>query len=401
MSGVRKGVAARMKECSPRGIYVHCYGHVLNLALQDTMSEVEPLRNALGTVQSLYNFLEASPKRHAVFNDVKVDGDHIVLTLKSLSVTRWSCRWDAVRAITEQMPKSIKALLILPDDNDPKTYAGSIALLNAICDFEFVFGLLILKVILLNTNSLSRYLQGKSMDVITAKRNAYLTIKTLSGCRNEDNFELLWERAEIFCDRMKEEIKETLFTFKEARAPRTKPSRRLQALVGESNDAARETSPKNHHRINTFYRCFDRVLREMNSRFEGNDEDVLCALGDIVLNSSPLNDSFEKVSDFYGLDRDLLEVEKSTFENSISPDEDPNPRARVKTATDVVYKMYTDGLNELLPVIYEAATILASIPATSCSAERSFSGLRRMKTYLRSTTGQERLNAISIIYHRH
>lgn len=399
MRGKRKGVATRMKECSPRAIYVHCYGHLLNLALQDTMSEVEPLRNALGTVQSLYNFLEASPKRHAVFSDIKVDGDHIVLTLKSLSVTRWSCRWVAVRAVTEQMQKIIKALLILAKDKDPKTYTDSTALLNAICDFEFVFGLLLLKVILSNTNSLSRYLQGKSMDVITAKRNADLTIKTLRECRNEDNFELLWKRAQIFCDKIKEEIKETRFTFKDAKAPRRRPSRRLQALVGESSNAVHETSPQNHYRINTFYQCFDKVLGEMKSRFEGNDEDVLCALGDIVLNSSPLDNSFKKVADFYNLDRDLLQVEKSTYENSVSTygDEDSNPRSRAKTVADVVYNMYTDGLNELLPVLYEAATILASIPATSCSAERSFSGLRRMKTYLRSTMGQERLNSIAVI----
>ena len=29
MSGIRKGLATRMKECSPLGIYVHCYGHLL------------------------------------------------------------------------------------------------------------------------------------------------------------------------------------------------------------------------------------------------------------------------------------------------------------------------------------------------------------------------------------
>ena len=50
MSGIRKGLAMRMKECSPLGIYVHCYGHLLNLALQDTMTENETLRNALGTI---------------------------------------------------------------------------------------------------------------------------------------------------------------------------------------------------------------------------------------------------------------------------------------------------------------------------------------------------------------
>ena len=51
----------------------------------------------------------------------------------------------------------------------------------------------------------------------------------------------------------------------------------------------------------------------------------------------------------------------------------------------------------LLPVLYKAATILASIPATSCTTERSFSGLRRVKTYLRSTMGEERLNYIAVI----
>lgn len=71
MSGAHKGLATRMKQCSPHGIYVHCYGHRLNLALQDTMTEIQPLRNALGIIQSLYNFLEGSTKRHAFFKEVE------------------------------------------------------------------------------------------------------------------------------------------------------------------------------------------------------------------------------------------------------------------------------------------------------------------------------------------
>ena len=35
--------------------------------------------------------------------------------------------------------------------------------------------------------------------------------------------------------------------------------------------------------------------------------------------------------------------------------------------------------------------------ATSCSAERSFSALRRFKTFLRSTMGQDRLSSIAVI----
>ena len=80
------------------------------------MEEVEPLRNSLGTIQSLRDFLEASPKRHAIFNETPVEEDHLRLTLKSLSVTRWSCRWEAVKAVIEQLERIVKTLLKLSED---------------------------------------------------------------------------------------------------------------------------------------------------------------------------------------------------------------------------------------------------------------------------------------------
>ena len=71
MSGIHKGLAIRVKGDSPKAIYVHCHAHRLNLALQAALAEIEPLRNTLETVQSIYTYLEASPKRHALFSDVR------------------------------------------------------------------------------------------------------------------------------------------------------------------------------------------------------------------------------------------------------------------------------------------------------------------------------------------
>jgi len=51
-------------------------------------------------------------------------------------------------------------------------------------------------------------------------------------------------------------------------------------------------------------------------------------------------------------------------------------------------------LPEFATVVY----ILAVIPATSCSAERSFSVLRILKTYLRSTMGQQHVSNIALIH---
>ena len=44
-----------------------------------------------------------------------------------------------------------------------------------------------------------------------------------------------------------------------------------------------------------------------------------------------------------------------------------------------------------------AYRVLLTIPVTVASAERSFSKLKLLKTYLRSTMKQERLNALAII----
>ena len=64
----------------------------------------------------------------------------------------------------------------------------------------------------------------------------------------------------------------------------------------------------------------------------------------------------------------------------------------------IVKTMYQNGIHEVLPVVYRVFKILATTPATSCSAERSFSSLRRLKTYLRSTLGQDRLSSIERAY---
>ena len=227
MSGICKGLATLMKECSPLGIYVHCYGHLLNLALQDTMTEIETLRNAVGTIQSLYNFLHGSTKRHALFKDIEVHEEDVALTLKSLSTTRWSCRWAAVT---------------LSKDRDPKTHNESNSLLHSFCDFEFVYGLIFLKLILSNTDNLSRYLQGKQMDVITAKKTADAVVKTLSNCRNEESFTQMWSHADVIAQKIRIEIEGTKFTFRDAKVPQTRPSRRRQGLTDETPAAANDSS---------------------------------------------------------------------------------------------------------------------------------------------------------------
>ena len=42
--------------------------------------------------------------------------------------------------------------------------------------------------------------------------------------------------------------------------------------------------------------------------------------------------------------------------------------------------------------------IICTLPVTSCECERSISVLRRLKSYLRSTMGQERLSGLALMH---
>lgn len=66
--------------------------------------------------------------------------------------------------------------------------------------------------------------------------------------------------------------------------------------------------------------------------------------------------------------------------------------------------LYLKEKPEVLPIFAQfmkLIKLLMTIPASSCMNERSFSTLRRLKNYLRSTMSQDRLNDILMlnIYH--
>ena len=132
-------VATLIKETSPLSIYIQCFAHNLNLALEGFLCLVPNLKNALDTIQSLHNFIGGSAKRVASFKDVELEGELLSLSLKSLSETRWACRYEALCTVNEQLEPIIKmlAFLVLYKYSDAKTSSDARCLLGAICTINF------------------------------------------------------------------------------------------------------------------------------------------------------------------------------------------------------------------------------------------------------------------------
>ena len=64
-------------------------------------------------------------------------------------------------------------------------------------------------------------------------------------------------------------------------------------------------------------------------------------------------------------------------------------------AVDAMQAMSED-VRRLFPQVERLLRLLLICPVSSCEAERSFSSLRRLKTWLRNNMTQSRLNSIAV-----
>ena len=66
----------------------------------------------------------------------------------------------------------------------------------------------------------------------------------------------------------------------------------------------------------------------------------------------------------------------------------------------IYFSSLSSGQTNLMSQVSRIMQLVLVMPATNATSERSFSALRRVKSYLHSTMGQERLNYL-MLFHVH
>ena len=74
-----------------------------------------------------------------------------------------------------------------------------------------------------------------------------------------------------------------------------------------------------------------------------------------------------------------------------------NSTVNVTTCVEIFQSM-VPAMREMYPTVEALVRLLLVNPASSATAERSFSSLRRLKSYTRSTCGQMHLNNIALCH---
>ena len=115
-------------------------------------------------------------------------------------------------------------------------------------------------------------------------------------------------------------------------------------------------------------------------------------LENLLLKSAQSQDcqnEFEEITSFYGsdIDSDKLETQLVTYKVMFK---------KFKTGKiclcDVVDFMRQPGHSELFSEVSTVLQLMLVMPSSNAECERKFSGLKRCKTYLRNSMGQNRLN---------
>lgn len=379
MAGKFNGVQAEIKKLYPKALFVHCANHRLNLALSSAMS-VTHIRNCLGTMSDVCNLF-----RNHSFAGVTLKNKINELLpsskrsrLVGLCNTRFVERHDSVIVFVELLDPVVASLQSLSESSKSISHTAQ-QLLSAMEKSSFLISLLVCEKLLSFTVRLSTYLQNPQYDLSSALEYATDVIKQLKTLREDadEEFHKIFEKSS---SKMK-----NLFDC-EIKIPR---------LAGKQTmrDNYQAETPEEYFRRAIFIPCTEELISNLELRFETNI-DVLSAFNILLPKNLEKNtsDRLNSLSSYFSenVSDTEVEVEYSLwYEKWKSTEKQLRPDNALSSLSACPVELY--------PTIHCLLKIFATLPVSTASAERSFSTMKRLKTYLRSKTGDERLTSLALL----
>lgn len=251
--------------------------------------------------------------------------------------------------------------------------------------YDYFYGLSLSYLVLKHSDNLSRALQGTSVSAAEGQAIASMTVKTIQSLRSDERCKLFWDSV---C---------TSASNFEVGGPSLPRQRRRPLRYEDGNSTGHYSeTPESFYR-QVYFECIDSIVNCIQQRFDQPGYKIYQQMEQLLLNaiggqdySSPL----VKVSEVYkdDLDTDRLAVQLETLHTNLKEEKDMNIHDIIK-----YIKSLSSTERSLLNEVVTLTTLIMVMPATNALSERSFSQLRRIKTYLRSTMSQVRLNHCMIL----
>ncbi|KAF0309845.1 Zinc finger MYM-type protein 1 [Amphibalanus amphitrite] len=404
MQGRLRGVATRLQQECPSALHVHCLAHCVNLVLQEASRQQKIVRDALDVANSATTFVRNSPKTTEVLRVMAQQAGSAGTSLRPLCPTRWTCRTACLQSVlgnyTALLDTFEKVNSSASDDHSQR--AGGI---KAVMEkFGTVLGLHISVAVFSVAEGLSRGLQSATATAQQATQAAQRVRLQFRRMRTEEEFDAIYQAAKAMADDEDRVEEPTL--------PRKRKVPKRLGGGGEHHDA----DPTAFYR-RQFFELLDLLDTQLEERFNQPSMNKVAEVERLLEDAAAGKTCAvpDAVKELHGRDVDVkrLEVQlkmlpdimsQATSDASVAETSNSSVIS-VHSVCQALQKAKTTGGEVFCLMMNEVLTLMRlylTLPVTTATSERSFSTLRRTKTFLRTTMGQARLNAALLAtIHRH
>jgi hypothetical protein len=290
------------------------------------------------------------------------------------------------------------ALVAIAEDNSltsasgVKSRAEARGIARKMSDFKFVCSLVVWYDVLFEINIASKLLQSVTLDLSVTIEQLETTKSFLRKYRSDEGFSALLVKANELAEEL--EI-DGDFAVEEP----TRVRRKRKQFDYEARDDP-ITGPEQNFRVNFFNQILDTALQAVDERFSQLSEhnELFGFLYNVGI--ANLRDE-ELMNHCKDLQLALMSNDKVSDVNAVELYEEIIALRRRPIATcdprSVLEYLYKRNLVEIFPNLSVALRIVLTLPVTVATAERSFSKLKIIKTYLRSQMAQDRLVGLATI----
>ncbi|XP_065654969.1 uncharacterized protein LOC136081569 [Hydra vulgaris] len=349
MSGKYNGVQAHIHSLNEFARFVPCAAHTLNL-IGVHAAEVSPLMiTFFGKVQAIFNFFSSSTLRWEKLMKT------LTISLKGNSDTRWSAKKEAIIPLHRQIKEVLQVLESII--HTPKT--------NAVSQKK---------------NERTEGFHSES-----------------ERCWGGQHYLLLQKTLHAAAETAKQIGIEGDFPMKR------KCKVKQMALYEDEDDFCR-LSPETDFGSQCNL-VFDSILTQIEWRFEAmsavsSDFDFLNGHSLSKSSVDELKTKAKNLSKIYKTDLDSsdFQSEMASFKYQAAAMMENFEKS---SPMDILQLIHKYSLADAYPNTAIAIRIFLTLPVTFATCERSFSKLKIIKNYLRSTTGQERLSCLAVVSIEH
>jgi hypothetical protein len=287
--------------------------------------------------------------------------------------------------MVELLSPLANALEKIEDWNDKESASGAHLLLNSIKSASFVLALFTIEKLYSYTLPLSKMLQMVSLDLVSAIEMAENVVSELENIRKspEEVFSQIFRKSStVLQERNDEQFK-----------------RATSRLAGRQTNRTnvKTKTPEAYFRISIFIQFLDSMISQLKERFIKH-KNVLQSLNILIpgRNQNGFESQLEILLSLYSFDLEgcnlnILTAEYQLWQRKFTTLE----KSTIPNSAIQAIQMCNPNL---FPNIYKLLKILVTLPVTTCTTERSFSTLKYLKSYLRNSTSQERLNGLAMLF---